>query len=195
MIRKNAFGRWMPIPLVDICLGAAVAVAFAADVAVAETLDEDDDYYYGNVVDFDSVAVVSDDLRGVSLIFEESAADSGNFSVAAFAHVDVHNAVVHDAVAVADVDAHTRHYYSGYYRCHRYCYWHGTPLDWAAGQDTRNHLDAASGVDVPPYPPNRNRLAGQRRAAVAAFDLIECDLILRLVTPVQSVLVDTVATV
>jgi hypothetical protein len=109
----------MPIPLSDICLGAvaaavavAAAAAVAAAVAAAEIRKADgDDYDYGDVVD-------SDDLRGLSLIFEESADDLGNFSV-----------VVDDAHAVAD-DTHYHaccHYHYSWY--HLYCYSHERPLD------------------------------------------------------------------
>jgi hypothetical protein len=76
-IQKNAFGRWMLIPLSDSGLGVVAYdvadlegvadVAAAADVV--ETLNCD--YYCcGNAVDFDSV-VDSDDLRAVSSTFEE----------------------------------------------------------------------------------------------------------------------------
>ena len=179
MIQKNAFVRSIQIPLSDIYLEAVAVAAAAADLGdVAAAVDETlkDDYCcYGNVVDFDSDL----DLREVSLPFEELSEDLGTVvaDVDAAVHAD------YDVYSVGDAHYHACchhcYYYSRYYQYRMYYYYsHGRQLGWAFVADTPSLAAAAyaSGVDDPP---NRSHycLAGQRRAAVAAFAWIRFDLI------------------
>lgn len=124
-LQKNAFGRWIPIPLFQIYLevvaygleGAAYPAGLEAEaaavVAVVETL-KDDCYCCGNVVDFDFDSVADSDfdsydpdpdLRGLSLTFEEYAAeDLGTVYADVVADVVVH--------AAADVARYFARYYA-----------------------------------------------------------------------------------
>jgi hypothetical protein len=111
--KKSACGGCMQIPLSDISLylGAAVVAVVVADV------ENDDDRY---VVDSDNLDDC-DDLRGVFLTFEESAADLATFSADLGTIADAVDAVVDDAHAHDGVC------------CNCYCYWHGRShldLDW-----------------------------------------------------------------